>query len=139
MPDLRAHRRITIGRNIALTAATAYALVRALVRLAVTPEPDTVAWLVTYGGAISWVWAAAWALAALLCIVDMIRHQTRLGLSLIVALCVAWGTAHLGQWIYYGLTGTGWISAIEWYAPGAIILGGLIVATAQYDQTRGRP
>lgn len=112
MPEIRAHRRITIGRDVALTAAAVYAIVRALKRLTDTPSQGSVDDLITYGGTISWACAARWALAAALCVLDMIKHHTRYGLPLFVGICLAWGAAHLGQWAYYGFKGWGWAESL---------------------------
>ena len=131
---IKPHRRVIIGRNITLIAATVYALGRAVLYLAEDQSSVTgVGAFLTANGRMLWVWSLAWLVAAVLCAVDMINHRTRYGLSLVVGLAASWGTAHLINWGAAGFVGDGWLDAIGWLTPAALVFGFLIKVTALHD------
>ena len=138
LKDIKAYRRVVIGRNITLTAGVLYALRTAIYYATVNPSAVTPAQgVITGDGRLLGAWAAIWAVAAVLCIVDMINRHTRYGLSLVVGLALAWGVAYGIIWAATGFTEFALISsAIGWVTPAALIFGFLIKVTALQDMLR---
>lgn len=140
MPVLKAHRRVVIGRNISLTAGVIYALSRAVLYGTLNPEKATFAQsIVSADGRLSGMWATVWALAAALCVADMINKHTRYGLSFVVGLSAAWGSLYLVIWGWNGFRDTDLLTtAIGWLTPAALVFGFLLKVTALQDLLRGR-
>jgi hypothetical protein len=126
-----ARRRVTAGRVIALSAAAVYCLLRVFMLMSgnLTPAGK----IITADGALTWPWAAAWLTAAGWCVWDIIQHRTRHGLAFTVALAMTWGTGNVGVWAMDGFTGTGWASALGYYAPALIVFGLMLKIGALYD------
>lgn len=133
------HIRVQTGRRIALTAIAVYCATRAL---AYSPglvggDMGQVVSMVSLGGALVWVWALAWAAAAILCVTDMVEGHTRRGLSLAIGLGLAWGAAYGIAWIANGInTGewtTWWVTAVNYLTVSAAIGGLTYKVTALRD------
>ena len=137
---LKAHRRVVIGRNIALSAGAVYALTRALYYATASPESLSAAQNVIVGdGRALGAWAAVWGVAAVLCVADMINRHTRHGLSAVVGLAFAWGIGYAIMWGVTGFTQFTLISAaIGWLTPAGLVFGFLIKVTALQDMLRQR-
>ena len=138
MSDLKAHRRVVIGRNIALTAGIMYALTRAIYY--VTVDPDSLSGaqdVIAADGRALGLWAGLWIAAAILCVVDMVNHRTRYGLSLVVGIASAWGIGYAIIWACTGFTDLQLItSAIGWLTPAMLVFGFLLKVTALQDMLR---
>lgn len=131
---LRPHKRVAIGRNITLISAMIYALSRSMIYLTLDPSTVTgVAAFLTANGGMLWAWSLAWFAAAVFCLTDMRNHHTRYGLSLVVGLAAAWGLAHGIHWAIEGFADMGWLTAVGWLTPAAIVFGFLIKVTALHD------
>lgn len=126
-----ARSRVTAGRVIALSAAAVYCLLRVFMLMSGNITPAGM--IITGNGALTWPWAAAWLTAAGWCVWDIIRHRTRHGLAFTVALAVTWGSGNVAVWADAGFTGTGWASALGYYAPALIIFGLMLKVGALYD------
>lgn len=126
---------LRIGRTLALSGAAIYCLIRTGALIFRPPEDlSGAALLITANGHLAWLWAAAWTVAAVWCVVDMIRGHTRNGLSAAVALAFTWGSGHLMAWAISGFTdGSAALSALGFYAPCLIIIGMLLKVGALYD------
>lgn len=140
MSKLKAHNRVVIGRNISLTAGVVYALSRAVLYGSLDPAKATFAQsIVSADGRLSGMWATVWALAAALCVADMINRHTRYGLSFVVGLSFAWGLLYLAIWGLNGFTDTDLLTtAVGWLTPAALVFGFLLKVTALQDLLRGR-
>jgi hypothetical protein len=138
MLDLKAHRRVVIGRNIALTAGIMYALSRALYYVTVRPEALSGAQnVIAAGGKGLGLWAGLWFAAAVLCVADMVNRRTRYGLSLVVGIATAWGVGYIVIWACTGFTDFMLItSAIGWLTPAMLVFGFLLKVTALQDMLR---
>lgn len=136
--NLKAHRRVIIGRNITLTAGTVYALTRFLYYATANPDGLSAAQnVITADGAALGSWAAAWLIAAALCVLDMINRHTRYGLSAVVGLAFAWGIGYAIMWAATGFTQFTLIStAIGWLTPAFLAFGFLFKVTALQDMLR---
>lgn len=141
MQTIKACRRVVIGRNITLTAAIIYSLSRCVYYATLNPGVGTQAQeLLTGDGRLLGLWATVWAIAAGLCVVDMVNRHTRWGLSLVVGLAFGWGLAYGTIFAINGLDDTILIySAISWIALAAIIFGLLLKVTALQDMVRQKP
>lgn len=141
MTDMKAHRRVVIGRNITLTSGALLALMRGLSYAAMNPEDLNLGQsLVTFDGNILGIWAAVWLAAAVLCIADMINRHTRYGLSLVVGAAAAWGIGYLIAWGMTGFTNSDLVvAAVIWLAPSGLVTGFLLKVTALQDMLRTRP
>jgi len=135
MSNITAAQRVVLGRNITLTAGAVYALSRALSYATMRPDTMNQAQaIITAEGRISWVWVAAWGVAAVFCVADMVNKHTRYGLSAVVGIALAWGSAHLATWVCTGFTDPSLIAlAIGWLTPAGLVLGFLIKVTALQD------
>jgi|GEM_PF-4508099 len=140
MTELKAHRRVVIGRNITLTSAAVYAATRALYYATATPESLSQAQnIITTDGRWLGGWAAIWGLTAVLCITDMVNRHTRHGLSAVVGLAAAWGIGYAIMWGVTGFTQFNLISAaIGWLTPAGLVFGFLLKVTALQDMLRQR-
>lgn len=138
MSDIKAHRRVVIGRNIALTAGILYALSRALYYLTIGEDALSGAQQVITGhGKALGLWAALWTAAAALCVADMVNRHTRYGLSLVVAIAAGWGLGYTIIWCATGFTDFMLIaSAIGWLTPAMLVFGFLLKVTALQDMLR---
>lgn len=132
MSNVNPARRVVIGRNITLTAGAIYSLSRALSYATMDPATMNQAQaVITLDGAVSFLWVAAWGVAAVFCVADMINGHTRYGLSAVVGIALAWGTAHLATWVCTGFHDPSLIAlAIGWLTPAGLVLGFLIKVTA---------
>jgi len=141
MLDLKAHRRVVIGRNIALTAGIMYALSRALYYVTVRPETLSGAQdIIAADGRALGLWAGLWFAAAVLCVADMVNRHTRYGLSLVVAIASGWGIGYTIIWVFTGFTDTTLLtSAIGWLTPAMLVFGFLLKVTALQDMLRQLP
>lgn len=141
MSKLTAARRVVLGRNITLTAGAVYALSRALSYATMRPDTMNQAQaIITAEGRIAWLWVGAWGLAAVFCVADMVNKHTRYGLSAVVGIALAWGTAHLATWVCTGFDDPSLIAlAIGWLTPAGLVLGFLIKVTALQDMLRSTP
>lgn len=130
-----------IGRNITLTAGAIYALTRFLYYATTNPDSLSPAQnIITSDGSALGAWAAAWLIAAALCIADMINRHTRYGLSSVVGLAMAWGIGYAIMWASTGFTDFTLISsAIGWLTPAGLVLGFLLKVTALQDMVRTPP
>jgi hypothetical protein len=135
----RPHTRVKIGRNVALVATSVYSLTRAVAYapgLAGGQLTEPVA-LISLEGHLLWAWAAAWAIAAILCIADMFEGHTRRGLSFTVGLAIAWGFGYGLSWAVYGFAfdrwTDWWVTAVNYVTVPAIIAGLLYKVTALHD------
>ncbi|GAA3705144.1 hypothetical protein GCM10023081_46630 [Arthrobacter ginkgonis] len=133
--NLLPRQRIRLGRNVVLVATVVYCLTRAIAYLPFTYPPylPTSVALISWDGVLVWVWASAWAVAAVVTVADMINRHTRYGLSLTVALTVAWSLGYVGAWAVSGFTSRDWLTCITYLAPAVIIFGFLIKVTALQD------
>jgi hypothetical protein len=140
MFDVKARRRVVIGRNIALSAAAVYAFTRAMYYATTNPDSLSQAQdVLTADGRVIGVWAAVWFAATILCIADMINRHTRYGLSMVAGLALAWGTGYLLIWACTGFTQFALISsAVSWLAPAGLVFGFVIKVTALQDMIRGQ-
>jgi hypothetical protein len=140
MSKLKPDHRVVIGRNITLVSAVVYALTRCLYYA--TKDPGTVSpaqGYITGDGHLLWAWATAWALAAAMCVADMVNRHTRHGLSVVVGLAFAWGIAYLLMFVFTGVRDMELLSsAIGWLAPAGLVWGLLFKVTALQDMLRGR-
>ena len=141
MFDLKANRRVVIGRNITLTAGVIYSLSRSMYYATLNPELTSQAQgIITADGRLLGLWAAVWAFAAIFCVVDMVNRHTRYGLSLVVGLAFAWGIAYGIIWALDGFRDFNLISsAIGWITPAALVFGFLLKVTALQDMVRDKP
>lgn len=132
MQNLKVHNRVVIGRNITLTAAATYSLAQSVYYATLGTQTGTRAQdLLTAGGNLLGLWAALWAFAAVLCIVDMVNRHTRHGLSLVVGLAFAWGAGYALVWILEGLDDHLVIfAALRWIALATVILGFVVKVAA---------
>ena len=136
--DISARRRVMIGRNITLTAGIIYCLSRYIYYSTVQPDSLSGAQeVITGNGHALGLWAAAWAVAGIFCIVDMVNRHTRYGLSILTGIAFAWGVGYL---IIWGATGFDDFSlassAAGWITPAAFIFGFLFKVTALQDMLR---
>lgn len=140
MSNVRAPRRVVVGRNITLTAGAVYALSRGLYYATLNPDNLSPAQdVIAADGRLLGVWAAIWSAAAVFCVVDMINGHTRHGLSLVVGLAFGWGAAYAIIWAATGFTDFSLISTcIGWVTPAALVFGFLIKVTALQDMLRDR-
>lgn len=123
---------------VALSAIAIYCATRALAYAPglVGGRMEQVVLMVSLNGHLLWLWAAMWAIAAILCIWDMIEGHTRRGMSLGIGLGVAWGAAYAFAWIIAGINGdwnTWWVTAVNYIALSAAIWGLLCKITAWQD------
>ena len=141
MFDVRARRRVVIGRNIALTSGALYAFTRFLYYATANPASLSPAQnIITADGKVLGAWAAVWLIACVLCIADMINRHTRYGLSAVVGLAFAWGAGYLLMWICTGFIDFSLLtSAIGWLTPAGLVFGFLIKITALQDMLRQQP
>ena len=141
MFDVRARRRVVIGRNIALTSAAVYAFTRGLYYATTNPHDLSPAQnILTADGRLMGIWAAVWFAAMVLCVADMVNRHTRHGLSAVVGLAVAWGCGYLIMWGCTGFTQFSVLSsAIGWLTPAGLVFGFLIKVTALQDMLRSVP
>ncbi|MEV7606128.1 hypothetical protein AB0N65_11875 [Paenarthrobacter sp. NPDC089322] len=135
---MKPHRRVIIGRNIALTSGAVLAFTRGLSYATINPESLNLGQsLVTFDGRILGLWAAVWFTAGILCIADMINRHTRHGLSLVVGAVAAWGVGYLFAWALTGFTNPDLATAaMIWLTPAGLVLGFLIKVTALQDMLR---
>jgi hypothetical protein len=141
VPKIKPDHRVIIGRNITLTAAVIYALTRSAYYL--IKDPDTVSpaqGVITADGQLLWAWGAAWIIAAVFCVADMVNRHTRHGLSAVIGLAFAWGVAYLLMWIVTGSQGN-WdmellSSAANWITPTGMVWGLVFKVTALQDMLR---
>jgi len=140
MFNLKAHRRVVIGRNITLTAGAVLAITRGLSYATLNPADMNLGQvLVTFDGKILGVWAAVWLAAAVLCIADMVNKHTRYGLSLVVGAAFAWATGYLIAWALTGFTHPDLLaSAMGWLTPAGLVFGFLLKVTALQDMLRSK-
>lgn len=140
MQNVKAHKRVVIGRNITLTAGAMLALTRGLTYATIDPEDLNLGQqLVTFDGKILGVWAGVWISAAVLCVADMVNRHTRYGLSLLIGAAFAWGVGYLIAWALTGCTNHELIaSAMVWMMPAALIFGFLLKVTALQDMLRNQ-
>lgn len=139
MRDISARRRVSIGRNIVLSMGALYSL-RQSIYYATVPEDalSDAQNVITGNGVALGVWSALWAIAGILCIVDMVNRHTRHGLSLLVGVAGGWGIGYLLIWAI----GTGFQdmslvnTAIGWLAPAVFVFGFLLKITALQDLLR---
>lgn len=138
MPKIKPDHRVIIGRNITLTAAAIYALTRSLYYL--VKDPGTVSpaqGVITADGQLLWAWGAAWIVACVFCIADMVNRHTRHGLSAVIGLAFAWGVAYLLMWIFTGFTDIELLSsAANWLTPTGMVWGLVFKVTALQDMLR---
>ena len=141
MFEVRARRRVVIGRNIALTSGALYAFTRFLYYATANPDSLSPAQdIITADGKVLGAWAAVWLVACILCIADMINRHTRYGLSAVVGLAFAWGAGYLLMWICTGFIDFSLLtSAIGWLTPAGLVFGFLIKITALQDMLRTQP
>lgn len=140
MRNLRPELRVIIGRNIILTMGALYSLRQALYYATTPPVALSEAQgiLTADGGALG-AWATLWALAAALCVADMVNRHTRHGLSALVGITFAWGIGYLLIWALSGFIDYTLLnSAIGWLAPAVFIFGFLLKVTALQDMLRSR-
>lgn len=137
-PPVKPHKRVIIGRNIALTSGAVLAFTRGLSYATIDPERLNLGQsLITFDGAILGLWAAIWFTAAILCVADMINRHTRYGLSLVVGAVAAWGVGYLIAWAVTGFTNPELAqAAMIWLTPAGLVLGFLIKVTALQDMLR---
>jgi len=140
MFDVKARRRVVIGRNIALTSGALYAFTRFLYYATANPASLSPAQnIITADGKVLGAWAAVWLIACILCIADMINRHTRYGLSMVVALAFGWGIGYLFIWVCTGFTDFSLISsAVSWLTPAGLVFGFLIKVTALQDMIRAQ-
>jgi len=140
MFDVKARRRVVIGRNIALTAAAVYAFTRAMYYATTNPANLSPAQdVLTADGRVLGFWAAMWFTALVLCVADMINRHTRYGLSMVAGLALAWGLGYMLIWACTGFTDFTLISsAVSWLAPAGLVFGFVIKVTALQDMIRGQ-
>lgn len=138
MPKIKPDHRVIIGRNITLTAATIYALTRGLYYL--IKDPGTVSpaqGAITADGQLLWAWGAAWIVAAVFCVADMVNRHTRHGLSAVIGLAFAWGIAYLLMWLSTGCRDMELLSsAANWLTPTGMVWGLVFKVTALQDLLR---
>jgi hypothetical protein len=138
--DISARRRVIIGRNITLSAGILYALSRSIYYS--TARPDSLSGaqsVITGDGGALGLWAAAWGIAAIFCVVDMVNRHTRYGLSILTGIAFAWGIGYALIWAFTGFTDYSLVSsAIGWITPAAFIFGFLLKVTALQDMLRGK-
>ncbi|WNM64511.1 hypothetical protein SEA_MIDNIGHTRAIN_24 [Arthrobacter phage MidnightRain] len=141
MSKLKPDHRVIIGRNITLIAGIVYSLSRCLYYAIKDPETvSTAQGYITGDGHLLWAWAAAWAIAAALCVADMVNRHTRHGLSVVVGLAFAWGIAYLLMFVFSGFHDVDLLSsAIGWLAPAGLVFGLLYKVTALQDMLRSKP
>lgn len=141
MFDVKARRRVVIGRNIALTAGAVYAFSRGLYYATTNPANLSPAQdILTADGRILGAWAAVWFAAMVLCVADMINRHTRYGLSAVVGIAFGWGIGYLLMWICTGFIDFSLLtSAIGWLTPAGLVFGFLIKVTALQDMLRQQP
>lgn len=138
MRELKAARRVVIGRNVTLTSAAVYAITRSLYYATTNPDALSDAQnIITTDGRLLGAWAAIWALTSVLCVTDMINRHTRHGLSAMVGLAAAWGIGYTIMWGVTGFTQFSLISAaIGWLTPAGLVFGFLLKVTALQDMLR---
>lgn len=138
MAKLKPDHRVIIGRNITLISGTVYALTRCLYYAVKDPTTvSTAQGYITGDGHLLWAWAVAWAVAAALCVADMVNRHTRHGLSVVVGLAFSWGVAYLLMFLFSGLRDIDLLSsAIGWLAPAGLVFGLLFKVTALQDMLR---
>ena len=136
--DLPPHKRVSVGRNITLTAGILYCLSRSVYYSTIRGDALSGAQqILTADGHALGLWAAVWGMAAVFCVVDMVNRHTRYGLSILVGIASAWGVGYLLIWIFTGFhDGQLVSSAIGWIAPAAFIFGFLLKVTALQDMVR---
>jgi len=138
MFDLKANRRVVIGRNITLTAGIIYSLSRSLYYATLNQTSASAAQdVITADGRLLGMWAGVWACAAACCVADMVNKHTRYGLSLVVGLAFAWGIAYGIMWAVTG-DATLLSSAIGWITPAGLVFGFLLKVTALQDMLRDK-
>lgn len=118
---------------MALAGAAVYAGTRAVAYLPGLATVTGPVGLLSMNGHVLWAWSLAWAVAAVLCIVDMARRHTRHGLSLVIGLTTAWGVGYGLDWIVQGFDGREWLTAITYIGPAVIAWGLLFKVTALHD------
>ena len=138
MRDISARRRVIIGRNITLSAGILYCVSRSIYYTTVRPDDLSGAQeVITGDGHALGLWAAAWGLAAIFCVVDMVNRHTRYGLSILTGIAFAWGAGYAIIWAVTGFQDYSVVSsAIGWMTPAAFIFGFLYKVTALQDMLR---
>jgi len=119
-------QKYKLGRRVMLVSASLYALSRAATYLP-NPARETPKALDFISLVIPpWVWAGLWVVAALLCLIDLLRGVGRLGISALVGLMLGWGATYLISYVDT-VNSHGWGSR-EWAtASGFLFLGGIIL------------
>lgn len=141
MSRLKPEQRVILGRNTTLIAAVVYALSRCAYYA--TKDPATVSpaqGFITAEGHLLWAWAVAWAIAAGMCVADMVNRHTRHGLSVVVGIAFAWGITYVAMFIATGFRDLELLtSSIGWLAPAGLVFGLLYKVTALQDMLRSKP
>ena len=126
--------RVAIGRAITLGAAAIFCISRALAYAPWTNPPLVgPIRLLSADGEYLWAWAAAWAIAAILCIADLLRGHTRYGLSLMVGLLAVWGASYGIVWAMTEAHTREWLTAATLLPSAGVIYGLLYKITALRD------
>ena len=140
MSKLKPDHRVVVGRNITLISGTVYALSRCFYYA--TKDPSTISpaqGFITADGHALWAWAAAWGIAAAMCVADMVNRHTRHGLSAVVGIAFAWGFTYMAMFVVTGfhIQDVELVSsAISWLAPAGLVFGLLYKVTALQDMLR---
>lgn len=85
--------------------------------------------MISWDGRLIWVWNIAWITAGILCIVDLVRRSTRIGLSLTIGLTFMWGGAYLASWALTEPESRQWLTGAT-MALIAVVIFGLVTKIA---------
>lgn len=123
--------RVQRARAITLIAAALFCLVRGLAYTSPfgPVELNGPVAMISWDGRLIWVWNIAWITAGILCIVDLVRRSTRIGLSLTIGLTFMWGGAYLASWALTEPESRQWLTGAT-MALIAVVIFGLVTKIA---------
>ncbi|MGC1212619.1 MAG: hypothetical protein WA890_15270 [Micromonospora sp.] len=75
-----------------------------------------------------WVWALAWGLVGLTCVVEAFRYRDAIGFGAAISIKVMWATVAFGGWLFGGVD-RGQVTAVVW-----IGFAGLVAVIAHWPE-----
>lgn len=121
-------KRYVGGRRVMLVSAAVFALSRALYYLPSTSNSELTPAIYLLSGAVGiYVWVAAWSLVVLLCVTDLFRVTSRIGIASLVGMLILWGSAYMisyiGTVINVGWGSREWFTFVTYAGPAGVIYG----------------
>lgn len=116
------------GRRVMLISAAIFALSRALYYLPSTSNSELTPAIELLAGKLGiYVWVAAWLAVVALCVTDLFRVTSRIGIASLVGMLILWGSAYLisyiGTVINVGWGSREWFTFVTYAGPAGVIYG----------------